>query len=89
MNSIVTIDINDVEFSELVNQVLASGEARIVRTATKGLALVSPLQLPQRTTPEGHSLFEKAAGAWRDIDAEAMKLRIRERREAGTSPRRL
>ena len=88
MNNVVTIDINEVEFSELVNQVLASGEARIVSTATNGLALVSPLLRPKRVTAEAHALFLKAAGAWKDLDAEAMKRRIRERRDAGTSPRR-
>lgn len=80
--NVVPIDSKAVELAELVKQVLESGEARVVRREAEGLAIISPLARPRTTSRQAHARFLSAAGAWKGVDVEAMKRRVRERRDA-------
>ena len=78
-------DINDgIRLAELVQQVTEQREPRILRRGLRQLAVILPLA-DTRSADVGESNgFARAAGAWKDVDVDALKQRVREERDAGT-----
>ena len=77
----------------IAEEVGRSGEARILRSADKDLALVVPaasLNPKSRTgkakTKADLAAFHAAAGSWKDVDTNALLADIRESRRSSRPP---
>ena len=71
-------------FGELINRAYYRGEDTIIEKKGKTVAKIT------RVEPFGTSatdLFMKTAGAWKDLDTEPVKKKIRKLRKDGSSKR--
>jgi hypothetical protein len=90
------LDIDDnPELLRLAEEVNATGEPRVLRSHDGELALVTPIAGKQKRrgrntlppkTKEQMDAFRSAAGAWKDVDTEAMKAYIYEGRKSSRPP---
>lgn len=87
---------------QLADEVRRSGLPHVLRDGTHDLAILTPIGAPtgtRRTSsrrdtgrPSEAELarsragIRESAGSWKDVDAEAMKAYVRERRTASTRP---
>ena len=81
----------DTDLMRILEEVRNDKQPRIVEREGEGLAAIIDLQdlskvLTEEPTREDLETALKAAGAWRDIDAAALKRYIYEGRERGTRP---
>jgi len=86
VDPVLSVDIEDagLRLDELADLVAVSREARILRRGGCFLAVILPLA-PTRADEETRKMaFKRSAGAWKDVDVDALKRRIREERDAGT-----
>ena len=81
-NLVVTVNAaGDRRLRELAELVALTREARVIRNGDCDLAVLLPLA---RTRVNSKTGFARAACAWKDVDVDALKRRIREERHAGT-----
>ena len=88
-----TIDITNIpELVRLAEEVRTSNEPRVLRCANEDVAVVMPPK-PARTSRRGrrpsaadYEAFRSAAGGWKDVDTEAFKEYIYERRRRSSRP---
>lgn len=76
----------------LAEEVLASGEARVLRRADEDLVLVSPVRRARFGRSKGtpskadYEAFLSSAGSWSDVDTEKLKRDIAESRRLSSRP---
>ena len=76
------------EYKKLAKLVALTREARIIRSGNSDLAVLIPLAPRRPLKSKERSGFARAAAAWKDVDVEALKRRVREGRDSGwPSPR--
>ena len=88
------IDISDVpELLHLAEEVRATQSPRLLRHHDEDLAVLQPITDGKRRrtrrvkTEADYKAFAAAAGSWKDVDVEAFKAYIAERRRASSRPR--
>jgi hypothetical protein len=96
-----SIDISNVpDLVRIAEEVRRTGEPRLLRRDSEDVALLMPVAArPVRArsavarrppSPEevarSRTGIEAAAGSWKDVDADALKAYIRERRDASSRP---
>ena len=92
-NKLKRIDISAVpELLRIAEEVRESNEPRILGRDGEDLALLSPVtralehRLRRRKTQADYEAFLPAAGSWKDVDTEAFKAYVYERRRASSRP---
>ena len=84
----------------LADEVRRTGQPHVLRQGAEALAILAPVSTPPRRTPSrrthrrpsdeeaarSRAGIREAAGAWKALDAEALKAYVRERRAASTRP---
>jgi hypothetical protein len=88
-----TMDIsNNPDLLRLVEEVRRSNSPLVLRQDDQEIAVILPLAngKPRRgkraKTQADYEAFLAAAGSWKDVDVEAFKAYIRERRDASSRP---
>lgn len=76
----------------LAEEVRRSNTPRVLRAENRDLAVVVPVAEPLKRTSKrvktdaDYQAFLDSAGSWGDVDTDAFKHYIRERRDAGSRP---
>jgi len=99
--TVKSIDVGDSpDVRRLADEVRRTGQHYVLRHATEALATLTPVGPARRRSParrahrrpseaeaaRSRAGIREAAGTWKDMDAEALKADVRERRAASTRP---